>query len=72
MKHFDLLIKISFGLADIALIIGIFFKLTGIVVLGLGPYSYFGFSALCLLYAIALSLTQIALHTRKQYLRENS
>jgi len=67
MDHFEQLIKLSFGLADLSIVLGIIFKITGFTVFGLGPYSYFSFAALCLLYAVALSCAQIAFHLRKQH-----
>ena len=68
MKNFEMLIWLGFGLADLSLLVGIIAKISGFVLFGLGPYSYFSFAGLCLLYVVALSLAQIALHMRKQYL----
>jgi hypothetical protein len=39
-------------------------KLSGFVVFGLLPFSYLRFTGTCLLYAMALSLAQIALTKR--------
>ena len=72
MNHFDRLIKLSFGLAGLSILLGIVFKVTGHIVFGLGPYSYFCFSALCLLYAVALSCAQIAIHMRALNRKEHT
>jgi len=72
MKYFDQFVWLSLGLADLSLVLGILAKIFGFVVFGLGPYSYFCFAALSLLYAIAISLTQIAMHTRKQFFKQQS
>jgi len=65
MKYYNTFIWLSFALADLSIIVGILTKLFGFGIFGLGRYSFFSFSGLCLLYAIALSLTQIAYQVKK-------
>ena len=65
--RFELVVRISFGLADLSIIAGIVFKLTGISLFGLDPYSDFVFSTQSFLYAFAINVTQIAFLMRKQH-----
>ena len=65
MKCFTSLLWIAFLLSMVSLIAGIIAKLSGFVVFGLYPISYLRFTGICLLYVIALSLTQISLNQKK-------
>ena len=65
MKYAKTLIWIFFVLADVSLIVGVIAKISGFAVFGLGPLSYLRFAGICLMYVIAISLSQISL-TEKQ------
>ena len=60
MKGCPILLWIFFVLAGIAFIVGIFTRVTHLTVMGLAPMSLMRFTGVCLLFCIALSLTQIA------------
>ena len=65
MKYYNTLLTLAFILSVVSLIIGIIAKMSGLVVFGLFPISYLRFTGICLLYAIAFSLTQISLHHKQ-------
>lgn len=61
MKYYKTLLWIAYLLSVMSLIIGIIAKLQGSDIVGVSPISYLRFTGVCLLYAIAFSLTEISL-----------
>ncbi|MDH7501059.1 MAG: hypothetical protein QHH30_11835 [candidate division NC10 bacterium] len=61
MKGYPILLWIFFLLAGISLIVAVIAKLTHVMFLGGAPIAYIRFTGICLLFCIALSLTQISL-----------
>jgi len=61
MKGYTTLLWIFFILAGVSLLLGIIAKATHFMIMGLAPISYLRFTGTCLLFCIALSLTQISL-----------
>ena len=65
MKYYTTLLWIAFVLALISMIVGFIAKVSGFVIFSLTPISYFRFTGICLLFAIALSLAQISLKKKE-------
>ena len=61
MRYYTCYLWILFIAAFASIILGVIFKLAGVYVFGLAPLAYLRFSAVCLLFAIALSLAQMTL-----------
>ena len=62
MKNYKTWLTIAFVLSLISMVLGIISKLSpGFAFFDLGPLSYFRFTGICLMYAIALSVAQISL-----------
>ncbi len=61
MKCYTCYLWILFIAAFASIIIGVIAKATGFIAFDLAPISYLRFSAVCLLFAVALSLAQMTL-----------
>jgi hypothetical protein len=61
MKGYSTLLWIFFILAGIAFILGIVERAAHFAVMGLAPMSLMRFAGVCLLFCMALNLTQISL-----------
>ncbi len=61
MRNFISLLRFVYLLSLVSLLIGIIAKLLGTNIVGVSPLSYLRFTGICILYVIALNLTQISL-----------
>ena len=61
MKNYPILIRVIFLVSVVSLIIGIVGKLMYTSIMYVTPLSYLRFTGICLMYIIALNLTEISL-----------
>jgi hypothetical protein len=63
IPYYTAILWVLFVLATLSLVVGVIAKATGFVVWGLLPLSYLRFTGICLVFVIALAMTQLSLRT---------